>query len=368
MFNNNKGGINEDAPRIMGNSIDPAGAAKPRYAGISRKLGLTGDLFNPQKRKERAIIASAISQTFSTTPGFAKFLAKKIDKQGKYYDLLELLYRYEDNPSDSMLYSLVFDVMVLPMLEYFFEQVFGWVSGFWNKIPFSLKYTTGDPYMDSAIKQTFQEVFDGSKFRKLFQDQYHEVVNNHLEMALNNPKVKDILDAKKAAEQQKNAAQTQNNQNNQNVLTTSYVVEAEDKNSWFKSLFIGKTGYFSPKSKIINNLLKVFPNINRLIKNEMRDRLLEVEFNGSLSKDRVSKLLATAAAEPSLEHIFNVAKQIFMKGDAFTLLYKIFRLIFQKSNTKKILEEILAKNIELKITEMERLAAEKEKQRKQRGY
>lgn len=271
--------------------------------------------------------AELLSKNF--TGEFGKFLEKRLRKYAKEVDMIALFTKYMSKP-DSISYENVFEVIGVPMLEFFLKKTFGKSSikaGIRQITPFMKKVSTGNSRLDALIFKGFNTAL---KNRKVFDEikvKLRDDIDDTLLRAISDKRFSEIIDIAYYDSEGQKKSSGKVDEGIGSVIgkgirgTVRGVKGVAD-------LFKSKEMRY--KFKALDNVLNTLPKLNKSIKKEIRNSLFQMEYNDLLDLvDGVNtKTAARYVTIPIIRYIMNRSKDLYFKEPFFNEMADVMKSIF----------------------------------------
>lgn len=276
------------------------------------------DKSNSEKRSINSTVIKVITEMF---PGeFGNFLLKNLNKYSRKNSLfiLTVLSNYLKNPNDNIAKDNIFELIGMPMLDFFVKKTFGKTS-FWSRImqitPFMRKISTGNGQLDMAIYEGLNDALNNTVVRDRFKNRVIDpIIGAKLLTTRNNQDLIDVF----------------NEGLNEDILG----IGGNIRNRLDRVRAAFSSGESKSKFKLMLQILKHLPNIKSDLRRKIRDGLLELDYTavkrmldyGDTTKaaEVVTKVIVLDIVEKSRELYFSE----FMNSAAQDNLIDIIRDVF----------------------------------------
>ena len=262
---------------------------------------------------------------------FAEYLKKSLRNLGRrrilgikfksssfsYVQLLAVIAKYLDNPSDLNNYENVFELVGVPMIEYFLRKTFGkdsFLSGLRQMTPFMQKVSTGNSSFDAVIFSALNDALKDVAIRSDLKAKMRPFITSRIDTISSDSEFSNLF--------------------NENFLKRMiYGKEAADKMQMIKQIT-----RFLPSLK--SSLRR---KIDESLRNLSYEDMMKLGFNpkNSYPNAAIIEKAAELAAKPIIDHIIDSSEELYFKDAGFNELLQIVKDVFKS--------DLVAKNIKTSI-------------------
>lgn len=234
-----------------------------------------------------------------------------------YVQLLSIIAKYLNNPSDANNYENVFELVGIPMIEYFIKKTFGkdsFLAGLKQMTPFMQKVSTGNSSLDSVIFNALNDALKDASVRSELKIKMQPFIAS---------KINNI-----------GSDQEFGNLFNENFL---------------QRMIYGKEA--SDKMTMIKQITRFLPSLKGSLKRKIDESLRELSYEDMMGlgfnpKNRfpnaaIIDKAAELATKPILEHIIDASAEIYFKDAGFSDFMQIIQDVFKS--------QLVAKNIKFAV-------------------
>lgn len=257
-----------------------------------------------RKGKITQILATLIANQYSNP--YRKFVYDYIIGVGRNVDILQLLVDYQTK-RDAKSFDSVFDILGVPMLNFFVNSAFGVKSQLFNMIPIVDKIGTGDARVDAAIKYAIVNLLSSNSLRKDMQITLKSEFDNVIATISNNDQFKKLLQT-----------------------------EA------FMDIF--KRVKVASKPELVKTIMDAFPKLNQKIRNATVQNLMQYDLDELIGVTKGNTIpLVNAMIDSLLAHVYNYSVKAILKDGHFAMFRVLLKRLFQSPKAKQLMLDSLAK-------------------------
>lgn len=282
---------------------------------IKSTLSKLRDLVSTKAGRINREFADIMASKFD--PKFAKYLKRRLVKQGKSVNTIKFIADYIQNPNE-VNYDRVFEILGLPILDYFVNTTFG-MNSLGGRIrqatPFVKKVSTGNKDLDSAIFDSLRSVLNQGEVRKRFKEKLKKTIDSNLGDLLSDQEFWDLIQG----------------QTNESAPKGRKPQMDEDLSGALKSVrnvFRGKES--RSKFQLLDKVTKYLPKMKRKLKREIRTRLFDLPYEDIDAMLRSGKLdkATRIVTEVILEHIISSAKGLYFREEGLSDMMKVVEDVY----------------------------------------
>lgn len=231
-----------------------------------------------------------------------------------YVQLLAVIAKYLDNPTDLNNYENVFELVGVPMIEYFLKKTFGkdsFLSGLKQMTPFMQKVSTGNSSLDSDIFKGLKNVLLDKNFKDILK-----------------PKIKPFITSRI-----------------DNIASDSEFSNLFNEN-FLKRMIYGNEAV--SKMQMINQITRFLPSLKSSLRRKVNEKLRDLSYEditklgfnpkNSYPNAAIIDKAASLAAEPIIEHIIESSQQLYFKDAGFNELLEIIKDAFKSDIVAQIIK------------------------------
>lgn len=283
-----------------------------------------GDLKNVISTKKGRVnreFAEIVSKKFDGD--FANYLEKRLKKSGKNVNTLGLLVNYLQDDSNRN-YEGIFEIIGIPMIDYFIGKIFGKTGGVKQFNPFRKKVSTGNKMLDEYVFKALSDSLNDVRVRKSFKDKLKDTLDD---------KMHDILDDQDFFDLFAKVKDEPINEANPIKKLGRFAVD----------LIKGKDATRT-KFRIVDDIMDYMPYLKGNIINDIKEEVKKLSYGDILEfkKGRNLKKISTIATLPILKNIIKNSQKIFFKEKAFSEMIDLLESVF----TDKDVVNQVQKNIQ----------------------
>jgi hypothetical protein len=282
---------------------------------------------------------------------FAEYLKKSLRNLGRrrilgfkfktrnfsYVQLLAIISKYLDNPSDASNYENVFELVGVPMIEYFLRKTFGkdsFLSGLKQMTPFLQKVSTGNSYLDGVIFRALNDALKDVGVRGDLKVKMQPFLTSRIDNIASDAEFSNLF--------------------NENFLKRMiYGKEAVDKMTMIKQII-----RYLPWLK--GSLRK---KIDESLRNLSYEDMMRLGFNpkNRFPNAAVIDKAAELATKPILEHIIDSSAELYFSDSGFEPLMQVVKDVFKSDLVAKAIKS----SVKMFITDGVQKAAELQRKKEE---
>jgi hypothetical protein len=290
--------------------------------------------------------------------GFAEYLKKSLRNLGRrrflgirfktrnfsYVQLLAIISNYLKTKSDAD-YESVFELVGVPMIEYFLDKTFGkdsFLAGLKQMTPFMQKVSTGNSYLDKEIFKALKDALMDRAVRDELRKEMKPFITARIDNIASDSEFSNLF--------------------NEGFLQRMiYGKEAADKMTMIKQIIRFLPWLKSPLRRKIDESLRKLST----------DDLMNLGFNpkNRFPNAAVIDKAAELATEPILEHVINSSVELYFSDRGFEPLMNVLKQIFKSQLVAKTIKGAVRKFMYdgvQKAIELQRKKEEAKRNRKSR--
>lgn len=255
---------------------------------------------------------------------FGQYLTKTLNSNMSKVDVINIISNYIKGSQNS---DAAFEIIGIPMLNYFVEKTFGRSSmkdRLRQMTPFMKKVSTGNSQLDYYIFSTFDKVLESKKVRKMFRDKLRITIDNKLHGLLNNDEFESLVS---------NAPTNEGTEliDEANVVTNT----ARSVRNMFRSREVRN------KFKLLDDILDNMPKLNSQIKRSIKNRLMDLDYDVIYDVKNLKNInkVAKIVTLPILQYIIKNSQDIYFKEGYFGQLVELIKDVFLDKEVVKHIEE-----------------------------
>lgn len=305
-------------------------------AGVGKQIK---KLFINKEKQLNADLSNLLAKYFKGQ--FARFLEERLRRSSKQISLIRILYAYAagDDKSKKEHYDNIFEVLGLPMVEFFLLKTFGKASTrdkLRQMTPFLRKVTTGNSTLDKIIFNTLVEAVNTSSVRTKLKKELRDNINKVIDDLENDGEpLKDVSDffldkyGIKIPDDQKN-------QIDFDAIFDHKIKQGKQLNEFSKILGL------DTKTKMVRTVKKMLPKLKRRLRKKIQSKIFSMDFN-ELKKIATNKdmdKLAEISVLPIVENIYKSAGNLYFKDESISEIADILEDVFK---SKAVLNAITEK-------------------------
>lgn len=288
------------------------------------------------------IIAKVLMKQFE--PKFGNYLYKELmkniksgSKKNGAIDLLSIIANYagktQDNNKDE--FEQVFDLIGMPMMNYFIRQTFGMKNFIRSVTPFMKTVSTGNREIDIAIRDAMVYALDNEEAKDEFLETEKHRFDDYLQQ-----KLAGVLDDQQVFDMIKSA-------NSEEELEDESIDEGvNDAISYIKDKFKSKES--RDRIKVVDTILgympKLKPSIRRSIQKEIMDEdyAIILKLQNVLNENYLNKtVIKNYVVEPLINHVIKQSQNLYFKEKDFKEFTPILVDVFKDPTITHLMSEIL---------------------------
>lgn len=309
---------------------------------------ITDKLKNLFRSKETQInrdLANILAEYFNGQ--FARFMENRLKKASKRVSLIRMVtaYVYGDDSERKKQYENVFEVIGLPMIEFFLLKTFGRVSNrqmIKQRTPFIKKVSTGNRELDKIIFNTLLESVNNPNIRKSFKTKMQDNIN----------KMFDDLEYEGGKLEKMSS-----------YFKDKYNIDIEDSSIDFDEIFDhkirrGKTLLefkklfgLKTKQKFLKTINKLLPKLKKRIRRKIQDEVFQLEYGEikQIAETKDMGKIAEIALNPIMENIFRSANKLYFKDENLNEVAQVVQDVFTNKSVVQGLKTELSKFFQEKL-------------------
>lgn len=296
-------------------------------------------------------MADIISKHFEGE--FAAYLKKRIIKTGRNINAFAIVSKYLSK-STPINYENLFELIGLPMLDFFINKTFGKSSigaNIMQMTPFMKKVSTGNSELDKYVFEALGDALNDKKIKEQFKKKLKATIDEKMGKVIDDEDFWKLLKS----------------------------IEAKEKRNMVESSTLGKIGrgiknVLRPqgnetknKFDVLDGILDNIPRVKKSIKMDIKAIVFEMDYNTLVTMKDNSNLQLTSKiiTKPIMKHIIKSSKEIYFTQDAFGSLVKVVQGVFLE---KKVIDHV-ERNVHTYLKTIAQRAKEKaakDKERKSR--
>jgi hypothetical protein len=289
-------------------------------------------------------------RTYLKKYGKSSFLGFKYKGKGfSYVEILGILSRYLENPTDVNNYENVFELIGIPMIQYYLSKTFGkdsLLSGLKQITPFMQKVSTGNGALDTRIYRALENAIKSPNVRGFLSTQMNTFITPRIANIALDQEYKDLFN--------------------------------EGLRRFIQRNFYGNEA--ATKMEMISQVIRFLPWLKGSLRKKIRENLtkqltyedlmrLGFNPNNRVPNAAIVDKAAELASIPILQHIVDSSKEIYFKDAGFDALNQIVENVFKSpmvaSIVKTYVKEFMKDGV-TKAVELQRKKEEAKRNRKSR--
>lgn len=279
--------------------------------------------------------------------GKSSFLGIKYRGKGfSYVEILRILTNYLENPTGGNNYQNIFELIGIPMIQYYLKRTFGkesFLSGLRQMTPFMQKVSTGNSSLDAKIYNALEDAILSGNVRSFLQNSMNSYISPRIANIGSDPQFKNLFNE-----------------------------------GFLKRMIYGKEA--ATKMEMINQVIRFLPWLKGSLRREIREKLtsdlsyddlIKLGFNpkNRIPNYTVVEKAAELASQPILQHIVSSSAKLYFKDTGFDALNQIVENVFKSpliaSIVKGYIYDFMKEGVN-KAVELQRKKAEAKRSRKSR--